>query len=94
MSRPFAAIHPESALVPRTVVAAPVVRPLTPPVYGPYGRGVAAPIASVRGFSPSVSAPSLARIGGGHYFSPPVGARAQMPVAVGVQPFLGGMRGR
>ena len=92
MSRPFAATWPESALVRRTEVSAPFVRPLGPPVYGPYGRGVAAP--SVRGFSPGVSAPSLARIGGGHYFSAPVGARPQMPAAVGVQPFLGGVRGR
>ena len=79
---------PESALVPRTVVVEPFVRPPAPPV---YGRGVAAP--SVRGFSP-ISAPPLARSGGGHYFSAPVGERAQMPAAVGVPPFLGGSLGR
>ena len=92
MSRPFAATWPESALVRRTEVSAPFVRTLGPPVYGPYGGGLAAP--SVRGFSPSVPAPSLARIGGGHYFSAPMGARPQMPAAVGGQPFLGGLRGR
>lgn len=88
MRRSFSVTWPESALVPRTAVAEPFVRPQAPPVYGP---GVAAP--SVRGFSP-ISAPPLARSGGGHYFSAPVGARAQMPPAVVVLPFLGGVRGR